>query len=99
MTLSLFRHGQNADNLHKSAAKSRKNPSEHTHVTLCFAWEKSWWRGQDLNLRPLGYEGDGGSHVEPLRATYSNKNAAFPPFVLLSVALSCHQFPHNSRTV
>ena len=52
-----------------------------------------------MNLRPLGYEGDGGSHVGPLRATYSNKNAAFPPPLLLSVALSCHQFPHNSRTV
>ena len=36
MTLSLFRHGQNTDNLHKCAAKSRRNPSEHTPVTLCF---------------------------------------------------------------
>ena len=48
MTLSLFRHGQNTDNLHKSAAKSRKNPSEHTPATLCFVWEKSWCRGHQF---------------------------------------------------
>ena len=33
------------------------------------------------------------------RRACSLLNAAFPPFVLLSVALSCHQYPHNSRTV
>ena len=49
--------------------------------------------------RPLGYEGNGDSNVGPLRATYSNKTAASLPLLLLSVALICYQFPHNSRKV
>ena len=52
----VFRHGQHTDNLHKSAAKRGNNSSDRNAGSLYFAWRKSWWRGQDLNLRPLGYE-------------------------------------------
>ena len=60
---------------------------------------KNWWRGRDLNPRPLGYEGNGWGDAEQLVATSTNETAALPPPLLLSVAVSCRQFPHNSRTV
>ena len=48
--------GQNADNSHKSVTKRTEDSNLETLASLSSVWRKSWWRGQDLNLRPLGYE-------------------------------------------
>ncbi len=40
-------------------------------------FEAARLRGKDLNLRPLGYEGNGNSHRNPHQPTNPNNDAAF----------------------